>query len=140
MRRPRNLPDALLLRPYLEHKRFTIRMDHDSLKWILNLTNGTGRLARWSLQLSEFDFKVVLRAGVKREASEVLSRLQTASEDDTQLEDNLPILSNDAKSDDTSKLVIYTNSDDIIWLNTQEEKSIDTPQTLGQLIIKQALD
>lgn len=32
---------------------FTVRIDHDNQKWILNLTDSTGRLARWRLGLSE---------------------------------------------------------------------------------------
>ena len=34
------------LRTYLEGTRFTVRTDHDALRWILNLTDLTGRLAR----------------------------------------------------------------------------------------------
>lgn len=32
---------VLLLRPYLEDSRFTIRADHDALKWILNLADAS---------------------------------------------------------------------------------------------------
>lgn len=56
---------VLMLRLYLERTRFAIRTDHDSLKWTLNLTDNTGRLARWCLCLSEHDFDVVHRTGIK---------------------------------------------------------------------------
>lgn len=36
----------------------TIRTYDDALKWILNLANATGTLARWLLRLSEMDFYV----------------------------------------------------------------------------------
>ena len=45
----------LLLRPYLEGQRFTIRTDHDSLRWVLNFADAKGRLVRWRLRLSEHD-------------------------------------------------------------------------------------
>lgn len=35
------------------------------LKWILDLAEANGRLARWSLRLLEFDFKVFYRKGAK---------------------------------------------------------------------------
>lgn len=52
---------VLLLRPYLEGIRFTIRTYQDSLQWILNLSDATGMLASWQPRLSEFDFKIVHR-------------------------------------------------------------------------------
>ena len=54
---------VLLLRPYLEGAPFVIRTDHDSLRWLLNIADVSGRLARWRLRLSEFDFEVVHRPG-----------------------------------------------------------------------------
>lgn len=49
----------LLLGLNLGGNRFSIRTDHDSLEWILNLADSSGRLARWRRRLSEFDFEVV---------------------------------------------------------------------------------
>lgn len=43
------------LRPYLERTRFTINSDHHALKWLMNIKEATGRLARWRLRLAEFD-------------------------------------------------------------------------------------
>ena len=65
----------LLLRPYLEGQRFTVRSDRDSLRWVLNLADAKGRLAGWRLRLSEYDFVVEHRAGIKHQAAEALSRL-----------------------------------------------------------------
>jgi RNase H-like domain found in reverse transcriptase/Reverse transcriptase (RNA-dependent DNA polymerase) len=53
----------LQLRPYLDGKRFVIRTDHNSLRWVLNLADAQGRLARWRLQLLEFDFEVQYSPG-----------------------------------------------------------------------------
>lgn len=43
---------VLMLRYYLEGARFTIRTNHDALRWILNMADATGKLARWRLHLS----------------------------------------------------------------------------------------
>jgi hypothetical protein len=41
-----------------------LESDHQPLKWILTNTKLTGKLARWALMLSEFDFEVVHRPGI----------------------------------------------------------------------------
>ena len=51
------------LRPYIEGTKFTVRTDHDLLRWLLALTEPSGRLMRWRLRLSEFNFKIVYRPG-----------------------------------------------------------------------------
>lgn len=56
---------VLVLRPYLKGTRFTIRVGQDSWKCTLSLVDATGRLARWQLRLSEFEFDVVHRADIK---------------------------------------------------------------------------
>lgn len=38
--------DILLLQRYLEGVRFTLRTDHNVFRWILNLSDLSGRLAR----------------------------------------------------------------------------------------------
>jgi RNase H-like domain found in reverse transcriptase len=65
------------LRPYLEGQRFLIRTDHHSLRWVLNLSDAQGRLARWSLRLLEFDFEVEYSPGKEHHGADTMSRLQT---------------------------------------------------------------
>ena len=77
----------LLLRPYQEGQRFTVRTDHDFLRWVLNLADAKGRLARWLLRLSEYDFVVEHRAGIKHQAADGLSRLETTRLDNSTLRD-----------------------------------------------------
>lgn len=62
------------------------------------------------------------------------------SGDDTLLVDDLQLFAIDAKSFDTSILVINANSNKSIWLEVQDEKPIDTPPTLKELIVQQARD
>ena len=61
-------------RYYLEGYRFTVITDHSSLRWLCNLRNPTGRLARWSLDLLEYDFKIVHRKAAMHPVPDALSR------------------------------------------------------------------
>ena len=51
------------LRLYIEGLKFTIRTDHDALRWLTTLTDSSGRLMRWRLRLSESDFTITYRPG-----------------------------------------------------------------------------
>jgi hypothetical protein len=53
-----------------------IRTDHHSLRWVLNLSDAQGRLARWRLRLLEFDFEVQYSPGKQHHAADTLSRLK----------------------------------------------------------------
>lgn len=62
-------------RCYLENGRpFTVYTDHSALKWFLSLTNPTGRLARWGVRLSAFDFSIKHRRGKDNVIPDSLSR------------------------------------------------------------------
>lgn len=80
---------VLFLRLYTENIRLTIRRAHAFPKWITNLTDYTGKLESWLCRLSENAFDVVYRAGIKRQAADVLSGLPTTVKDGTQLEEDL---------------------------------------------------
>ena len=62
-------------RPYLEGYKFTVVTVHSSLRWLHNLKNPTGRLARWSLSLLEYDFEIVHRKGSFHQVPDALSRM-----------------------------------------------------------------
>ena len=66
-------------RPYLEGYTFKVITDHIALKWLHNLKNPTGRLARWALELLEFDYEVVYRKGSSNLVPDALSRSNEAT-------------------------------------------------------------
>lgn len=72
---------------YLEGTQFTIQAEHDSCRWMLNIADATGRLTTWWIRLSGFDFDVLHHAGIRDQASEVLSPLRTDSTEKTLLND-----------------------------------------------------
>ena len=43
-------------RVYLYGTHFTVITDHSALAWLMNITDPTGRLARWSIYLQAYDF------------------------------------------------------------------------------------
>lgn len=60
----------LLLLPYLAGTKLTVLTDRHTLKGILNLTDATGKPARWRLRVMAFDFDVLHYDGVKQQAAD----------------------------------------------------------------------
>lgn len=83
---------VLHLRPYLEGSRFTIRTDHDALKWLMNLRDPRGRLARWALRLQEFDYEIQYKPGSSHALADGPSRLLTDGIDQSHFDDDIPCL------------------------------------------------
>ena len=70
-------------RTYLSSGKFTVYTDHKALKYLqtLQTSNPQSRLARWSMELQEFDFDVEFRKGVNNSNADALSRLQFQNEE-----------------------------------------------------------
>lgn len=61
-------------RPYVEGHEFRIVTDHSSLRWLMSQKDLSGRLARWSLKLTPFNFKIEHRKGCLNTVPDCLSR------------------------------------------------------------------
>jgi len=83
---------SLLLRPYIEGTRFTVRTDHAALKWMLLMDEAQGRLARWRVWLVESDYVVQTRPGASQHAADTMSRIWTPAVDDGAIPDAVPCL------------------------------------------------
>ena len=62
------------MRPYLEGYHFTVITDHQSLRWLHSIKSPSGRLARWSIYLQQFDFEIKYRKGILNRVADTLSR------------------------------------------------------------------
>ncbi|GBM82614.1 Transposon Ty3-I Gag-Pol polyprotein [Araneus ventricosus] len=62
---------------YLHGKKFIIHTDHAALVWLKNVKNLRGRLFRWSLKLSMFDYEVKYLKGTANVEADMLSRHPT---------------------------------------------------------------
>lgn len=67
-------------RAYVEGFQFTIITDHASLKWLMDQKDLSGRLARWSLKLQGFTFKIEYRKGSQNIVPDALSRVDNVDE------------------------------------------------------------
>ena len=60
---------------------FTVITDHQALRWLWKLSDPTGRLARWVMFLSQYNFKVAHRRGSDLPHADALSRLPEGCEE-----------------------------------------------------------
>lgn len=80
-------------RQYIYGRKVTVVTDHNPLKWLMNIKDASGRLARWSLLLQDYDLTIEHRAGRKHQNADSLSRLPPIASVKEHNEDILPKLS-----------------------------------------------
>ena len=59
---------------YLASQPFKIFTDHAALKWLNNVKQSTGRLARWAVLLQGYQYEINYKPGKKNEVADALSR------------------------------------------------------------------
>ena len=134
------------LRPYLEGQQFTLRTDHDALKWLLNLRNPSGRLARWSLRLQEFDFDVVYKPGCTHALADGPSRMLTEGLDQSFFDDEIPCLPRyderllrSVVPEPHRKPSPVVNEEELI-VNLLRREELNTPISVDEMLAEQAVD
>lgn len=107
-------------RPYLYGQPFKIRTDHASLRWMVNLRDPMGQVARWLERLQEFDFTIEHRQGRSHGNADGLSRrpcsCKTCSKQVTSEEVN-------SDSDDEERFLLSS-----LGAETDDKKSRPTTQ------------
>ena len=61
-------------RHYLLGKKFILRTDHASLRWLQSFKEPEGQIARWIETLQNFEFELVHRPGAKHQNADSMSR------------------------------------------------------------------
>ena len=61
-------------RHYLYRRPFTVRTDHNALKWLQSFKEPEGQVARWLGTLAGYDYKIEHRPGKKHQNVDALSR------------------------------------------------------------------
>jgi hypothetical protein len=61
-------------RTYLYGTSFQVITDHAALKWLMDIKDPTGRLARWAIYLQAFEFEIIHRKGTLHQNVDALSR------------------------------------------------------------------
>lgn len=87
-----------------------MRSDYEALKWLLTTPDSLGKLTRWIHHLSESYFDLVHKAGIKYQAPDALSGLDTNEEDRISPDDNLPVLTIGGQCD--GEVLLRRNEDD----------------------------
>ncbi|GFT88044.1 transposon Tf2-6 polyprotein [Trichonephila clavipes] len=59
---------------YLHGSKFTIHTDHAALQWLKSVKHLTGRLFRWSLKFSQYEYSIVYIKGKLNVEADMLSR------------------------------------------------------------------
>ncbi|GBM46244.1 Transposon Ty3-I Gag-Pol polyprotein [Araneus ventricosus] len=123
---------------YLHVKKFIIHTDHAALVWIKNVKNLRGRLFRWSLKLSMFDYEVKHLKGTGNVEADMLSRHPAAQYiqhsvhllelDEIKTHQNLDNL-------DNSK---YKKINDVLVLKKKHLFKIVVPSSLRRKVLQNA--
>lgn len=124
-------------RSYVEGQKCNIITDHASLQWFYKLKNPSGRLARWSIRLSQFDFNIIHRKGKDMVLPDVLSRIKIESLDiPDKITDSwyLYMLENCQKYPD--KFPNYTVKDNKLFRNSKNKYNLTSQFTWKQVIPK----
>ncbi|GBN35683.1 Retrovirus-related Pol polyprotein from transposon 17.6 [Araneus ventricosus] len=123
---------------YLHGKMFIIHTDHAALVWLKNVKNLRGRLFRWSLKLSMFDYEVKYLKGTANVEADMLPRHPTAQYiqhsvhllelDEIKTHQNLDNL-------DNSK---YKKINDVVVLKKKNLFKIVVPYSLRRKVLQNA--
>lgn len=124
-------------RSYIEGAKFTVVTDHASLRWLQNLKDPAGRLARWALRLQPYNFTLVHRKGVNHVVPDALSRsIETI---DVENEDFMSDLEYNSLRDDIivfpEKYPKYYVKESLIYIKLNNGWKLLVPKNLREKLL-----
>ena len=69
----------------MEGYKFRAITDHSALRWLQHLKEPTGRLARWALELQQWDVIIEHRKGATHRVPDALSRIQEQETEEVEI-------------------------------------------------------
>lgn len=109
--------------------RFTTKTNHDSLKWILNVTVSNAGIARWRLRLPEIEIDVLHRVEIRHQVADAQSQLPTTGESRKPFENDLPIPAINVIENEREICVIDANCEKVQSLRAQPPLGNNLPQS-----------
>ena len=116
-------------RHYLYGKRFTVRTDHGSLRWLLNFKNPEGQLARWIEVLSTYDMEIQHRPGAQHKNADALSRHSCGQCRGKEMKATLSALSNENETNEQQQQDCVLRNETLRELQ-QNDKDVSTIRQL----------
>ncbi|KYB24698.1 hypothetical protein TcasGA2_TC031841 [Tribolium castaneum] len=118
---------------YLRHlvhgRHVKIVTNHSAIRWLKSIKDPTGKLARWAIKLSEFQYTVVHRSGSKHKDADCLSRNPVAEGNEADEVDCEEIPTYLVKPDELRQLQL--EDDELKELITAVENDNDTNIPIG---------
>ena len=108
-------------RVYLLGKKFRVITDNNALRWLHSL-EPKGRIARWVMDLQEFEFDIQHRPGSCNQNADALSRLNH--------DNNVDITGSISLTSDISLTEAQGNGPDICKIIEMKEKGFPKPPSL----------
>ena len=128
-------------RHYLYGKKFLVRTDHGSLRWLMNFKNPEGQVARWIEFLSAFHMDIEHRPGRRHGNADGVSRIpcrQCGKNEETDSEQKVSQVGHDNSNDDidVSRLKEAQEKDRDIslvkqWFESGERPNRQSPVKVG---------
>ncbi|KXZ75760.1 Retrovirus-related Pol polyprotein from transposon 297-like Protein [Tribolium castaneum] len=114
---------------WIHGRHVKIVTDHSAIRWLKSIKDPTGKLARWAIKLSEFQYTVVHRSGSKHKDADCLSRNPVAEGNEADEVDCEEIPTYLVKPDELRQLQL--EDDELKELITAVENDNDTNIPIG---------
>ena len=131
-------------RPYVYGRRLKVYTDHGPLRWLNSITQPEGRLARWSMMLSDYDLDIVYKPGAKNTDADGLSRAHVTAvtrraKAAEQKVINLHV-EGDGDCDEVSHADVAVGADGDLLEQPLEGSLLSIPPAVGEWLIERADD